>query len=138
MKEPNSMDECVYFTIRTIKKGKIKAWVLKKECPKCKKDQMSKPKDLKTGRPKIRATEYVCSECNHTLEKKEYEESLNICIKYTCPYCSHQGELEVPFKRKKIQLIDEETGKKKAADSVRFQCEKCGKDIDITKKMKGN
>ena len=37
MKEPDSMEECIYFTNRNIGKGKIKAWVFKEKCPKCKK-----------------------------------------------------------------------------------------------------
>ncbi len=49
------MEDCIYFTNRTIDSGKIKAWVLKELCPECKKALMSKPKDEKTGRPKIRA-----------------------------------------------------------------------------------
>ena len=39
------MDECFYFTNRTLEdgKGKATAWVLKPECPKCKKGPMGKP-----------------------------------------------------------------------------------------------
>ena len=135
MKQPESMDECVYFTTRVLNNGKIRAWVFKELCPKCKKALMGKPKDPKTGKPKIRSTEYVCPECNHTVEKEEYEDTLTINIEYTCPHCGNSGELELPFKRKKVQLVNEETGKKKAVSSVRFQCQKCGKDLDITKKM---
>ena len=37
LKEPSSMDECIYFTNRTLVggKGKIRAWVYRKFCPKC-------------------------------------------------------------------------------------------------------
>ena len=136
MKEPKSMDECVYFTNRSIDEGKIKAWVFKEECPKCKKGIMGKPKNEKTGRPKIRAKEYTCSECGYTVEKEEYEDTLTINIKYTCPHCQHSDELSTPFKRKKVQRLNEKTGKKQAIETVRFQCSKCGKDIDVTKKMK--
>jgi len=62
--------------------------------------------------------------------------TLTINIQYTCPYCGHTDELQTSFKRKKIQRLNEETGKKQAIDAIRFQCSKCGKNIDITKKMK--
>lgn len=136
LKQPTSMGECIYFTRRTIGNGKVKAWVFKNECPKCKKGLMGKPKDPKTGKSKIRATTYECPECHYTIEQKEYEETLTANIEYICPHCNHEGEIQIPFKRKKVQIFDEESQKKKAADSLRFQCEKCKKNIDITKKMK--
>ena len=137
LKLPNSMDECIYFTNRTMGSGKIKSWVLKAKCSECKKDLMSKPKDPKTGKPKIRATEYVCPSCSHTEEKKSHEEALNACIIYTCPECSHQDEIEIPYKRKNVPLINKETGKKVYAKALQFQCKKCEAKINITKKMKG-
>jgi DNA-directed RNA polymerase subunit M/transcription elongation factor TFIIS len=136
MKEPTSMEECIYFSNRTLGEGKLKAWVFKENCPKCKSALMGKPKDEKTGKPKIRAKEYVCPSCTHTLEKEDYEDTLTINVKYTCPHCSHSGETQQPFKWKNIQRLNEETGKKQAIKSIRFQCEKCKKDIDVTKKMK--
>lgn len=137
LKQPTSMDECIYFTNRTMGSGKVKAWVFKTNCPECKKDKMGKPRDPKTGKPKIRATEYVCPACNFTEEKKTHEEKLNACVSYTCPECSHSGEIEIPYKRKSVQLIDEETGKKSSVKALQFQCEKCKAKINITKKMKG-
>jgi len=136
LKEPESAGECIYFTNRIIGKGKVKAWVFKGKCPKCDKGLMGKPKDEKTGKVKIRAKEYVCPECGHIEEQKEHEETLTASVIYTCPHCENDGEIEIPFKRKKIQLINEETQKKKSVDALRFPCGKCGKDIDITKKMK--
>ena len=136
LKEPESIDECIYFTRRTIGNGKITAWVFKEKCSKCNEGLMGKPKDPKTGKAKIRSTEYVCLNCGHVEEKKEYEEKLTVNIKYTCPFCKYEGETQIPFKRKKISRIKEDTGKRESVDSLRFQCEKCGKDIDITKKMK--
>lgn len=138
LKKPKSMDECIYFTNRSKGKGKTKAWVFKKTCPKCKDGVMAKPRDPKTGKPKIRAKEYVCLKCSFTEEKKEHEESLNACIIYTCPSCVHEGEAEIPYKRKTVQIIDEETGKKSSAKALQFLCEKCKEKINITKKMKGN
>lgn len=125
MKEPESMEELVYFTRRDIGSGKVMAWVSRRSCPKCGKAPMGKPVGT-DGHVKIRAKEYVCPSCGHTVEKQEYEESLTCEIKYTCPHCGNIGEIEVLFKRKKYQGID----------AVVFNCEKCGKAIAITKKMK--
>lgn len=133
---PDSMDECVYFTRRNIGKGKAIAWVLKEKCPKCGKALMGKPKDEKTGKVKIRAKEYVCPECGYTVEKGAYEDTLTVNIQYTCPHCGNQGEAQESFKRKKVQVFDEEEQKKKSIDAIKFKCGKCGKDILITKKMK--
>ncbi len=134
--EPKSMDECVYFTNRILDKGKARAWVFKEKCPECGKSLMGKPKDPKTGKTKIRAKEYKCPECGYTVEEQSYEDSLTANIQYTCQYCSHQGEIQIPFKRKKVQILDEAGLKKKTAESLRFQCQKCEKNIDITHKMK--
>ncbi len=134
---PKSMDECVYYTLRTIgDKGKIRAWVLREKCPECGKGLMGKPRDPKTGKPKIRATEYVCPECNHTVEAGEYEDTLTLNIIYTCPKCGNASETQMPYKRKKIKVFDEEKGKDVAVDAFRFECNKCGEKILIAKKMK--
>ena len=124
LKKPNSTSECVYFTNRTIGSGKAVAWVFKKDCPKCKKAKMGKP--VIKGKVAIRAKEYVCPNCNYTEEKKQHEESLTVSIEYVCPNCSFKGEKEIPFKRKKVEGVE----------TLRFQCEKCNSNIDITKKMK--
>ena len=129
------MEECIYYTFRGIGEGEAKAWVFKGKCPKCSKGLMGKPKDEK-GKVKIRAKEYVCPECGYTAEKEAYENSLTVNIKYTCPHCKFEGETQIPFHRKKVQIFNEETKKKKAVEALRFQCGKCGKDIDVTKKMK--
>ncbi|MBI2148115.1 hypothetical protein HYU23_00385 [Candidatus Woesearchaeota archaeon] len=135
LKEPASMDECVYFTNRNLgEKGKIRAWVYRQNCPKCNKALMGKPRDK--GKIKIRATEYVCPNCKYTAQKEEYEDTLTFESKYVCPHCEFTGEVQIPFKRKKVKVFDEETQKQVTAESVRFQCSKCGKSIDVTKKMK--
>lgn len=136
LKESVSMDECVYFTNRTIGNGKVKAWVFREKCPKCGKGLMGKPRDVKTGKVKIRADDFICPDCSYKVEKQEYEDSLTANIKYTCPSCSHHGEIQQSFKRKKVQRMNEEKGKKETVDTIRFQCEKCKQNIDITKKMK--
>lgn len=125
LKFPESADECVYFTRRTIGNGKATAWVFKEKCPKCGKALMGKPADEK-GHVKIRAKEYVCPKCNHTVEKKAYEESLAANVQYVCPSCGNSGEKQIPFKRKKV----------KGVESLQFTCDKCNAKIDVTKKMK--
>jgi len=136
LKQPKSMEECVYFTNRSVGDGKAKCWVFKETCPKCNKGIISKPKDPKTGKPKTRADYYECPECHHQIPKQEYEDTLTANIEYICPHCKFKGEIQIPFKRKKIKRLDEETGKKKSIDSLRFECKKCGEPIDITKKLK--
>ena len=126
MEMPESMEECVYFTRRAIDDGKVVCWVKRGLCPKCSKGMMGKPKDEKTGKVKTRAKEYVCPECGNAVEKQEYEDTLTAECIYTCPHCKHEGEAAFPFKRKKV----------KGVDMLRFQCGKCGENIDITKKMK--
>ena len=124
LKQPTSMEELVYFTNRTIDNGKVKVWVFRKECPKCK-TLMGKPKDKK-GKVMTRAKEYVCYKCNYKEEKQAYENSLIANIEYICPNCNFKGEIKIPFKRKNIDGVQ----------TLRFQCEKCSSNIDITKKMK--
>ena len=64
LREPESMDECAYFTNRILdNEGSARVWVLKEECQKCKKGLMGKPINPKTKKRKIRAKEYVCPEC---------------------------------------------------------------------------
>ena len=95
---------------------------------------MGKPKDEKTGKVKIRATEYVCPECGNHIEKKTYEETLTVNIEYVCPNCKFEGETQIPFKRKKVSRTND-NGKKESVEVLRFQCEKCSENIDITKKL---
>ena len=122
MKVPESMDECLYFTNR----GYILAWTYKKDCPKCKKAKMGKPVDPKTGKVKIRATEYVCPECNYKEEKKEHEESLMLQATYTCPKCNKEGESTAPYKRKNYLGVP----------SFVVECQHCGEIMPLTKKLK--
>ncbi len=135
LKEPESMEELVYFTKRAIGSGRVVAWVYRGECPRCKKALMGKPKD-KSGKVMIRAKEYVCPECGYRVPKQEYEGSLTANIKYSCPHCGHKGETQIPFKRKKVKIFDEEEGKEKMVDALQFACDNCKKKINITKKMK--
>ena len=123
--EPESMDQCVYFTNRAIGKGNAKAWVFREKCPKCKEGVMGKPVDAK-GKVKTRAEEYACPKCHYNVPKQEYEDSLTANVKYTCPHCGHKAEAQVPFKRKNIEGVQ----------TIRVDCAKCKGHIDVTKKMK--
>ncbi|MBS3176796.1 hypothetical protein J4457_06200 [Candidatus Woesearchaeota archaeon] len=90
------------------------------------KAKMGKPVDEKTGHAKIRAKEFVCPECGYTEEKEEYESKLVANIKYTCPKCKKDGEIQIPYKRKKVDGVD----------ALVFNCKACNEKILITKKMK--
>ncbi len=127
LKEPTSMKDCVYFTNRLLDNdGSIMCWVFREKCPKCGKGMMRKPLNPKTGKYKIRAKIYVCSECGHEEDKKEFDEKMTANIKYKCDECGHEGEHQMPFKRKKT----------KGVEALVFECEECGKKHYITKKMK--
>lgn len=135
---PDSMDELVYFTKRTYgEKGRAMAWAYRGLCPSCGKGKMGKPVDPKTKKVKIRATEYECTSCGHTVEKAAYESTLTLEATYTCPKCVHSGEISMPFKRKSVKVYDEEEGKEKACSAFVFNCDKCKERMAITKKMKG-
>jgi len=118
------IEKLVYYTQRKIGNGHATVWVYRQKCPKCKKGLMGKPRE--GGKVKIRAPEYVCPECGHSVEKKEYESSLTANISYKCPKCGNEGEIQVPYKRKAFQGVP----------AIVFECQKCGEKIAITKKMK--
>lgn len=124
LKEPSSMEGVVYFTNRIFGEGYAKAWVYKIQCPKCGKTKMGKP--IEKGKVKIRAKEYKCPECGYTESKEEHEAKLKVEIKYKCPYCGNEGETTTEYKRKSFEGVPAHV----------FVCEKCGKKIGITKKMK--
>jgi len=125
LKQPQSTNECIYFTRRTLEpRGRIMAWTFKAECPKCKKEMMGKP--VEKGKVKIRAKEYVCPSCNFTETKEVHEAKLTCSIEYECCYCGKAGETTAPYKRKSFEGVP----------AIIFSCESCGKKIGITKKMK--
>ncbi|MGV8162522.1 MAG: hypothetical protein ACP5N2_04295 [Candidatus Nanoarchaeia archaeon] len=126
LKEPESMDELVYFTRRATVDGTLRAWAFREICPKCKKSMMGKPKDSKTGKIKIRDKEYICPACKYAVPAQEYEDTLTLNIDYTCGACKKSGQIAVPFKRKTYM----------GAKAVVFECQSCKKKIPITKKMK--
>lgn len=131
LRKPESMDECVYFTQRSLDNGKgefsgeIMAWVFRGVCPKCGKAKMGKPRDSR-GKVKMRASEYVCPVCGYSVEKQAYEDSLVAFAEYKCPHCGSDGEAKAPFKRRNIEGVQ----------TLRFSCVKCSGNLDVTKKMK--
>ena len=126
LREPTNAEECVYLTNRYIgEKGAIRCWVFRGMCPKCGKGLMGKPRDSK-GKVKIRAKEFICPACSYAVDKAAYESTLTANIVYTCPKCENESELQIPFRRKKVEGVD----------ALVFSCQKCGEKIPITKKMK--
>jgi uncharacterized CHY-type Zn-finger protein len=121
LREPESADECVYFTRRGTGKGAVMAWVFRDACPKCKKGLMSKPFNAKAGKFKIRAKIYVCPECGYEVAAEEYLATLHCNIKYCCQFCGFSGEARVPYKKVKFQGVP----------SVVFECGKCRQKLAI-------
>ncbi|MDP3639655.1 MAG: hypothetical protein Q8R53_00445 [Nanoarchaeota archaeon] len=124
LRMPESMDECIYFTNRSVGKGQLIAWVYRKTCPKCKKVKMGKP--VEKGKVKIRAAEYACPSCGYREEKTVHEESLQIEAQFTCPACGKKGEAAAPYQRKAFQGVL----------SFLVVCPSCKATIPITKKLK--
>ena len=122
---PKDMSEVIYFTNRTLEPtGNVKAWAFKVNCEKCKVGMMGKP--VENGKVKIRATEYICSKCGFSEEKSLHESKLTLTVVYTCPYCQNSGDTTTEYKRKSFEGVK----------AFIFACQKCGKKIGITKKMK--
>ena len=124
LKQPESMEEVVYFTRRKLDpKGSIIAWTFKADCPECKKAKMGKP--VEKGKVKIRATEYVCPSCGYSEEKTVHEDKLEVSVDYECPLCDYKGETTTPFKRKTWQ----------GRPAYIFVCDGCKEKVGITKRM---
>lgn len=135
LKQPNSAQECLYFTRREKEEGSsIFAWVYKKDCPKCKKAKMGKP--VEKGKVKIRADIYVCPSCGYTEDETTHEESCMMDVIYKCGKCKFEGETTIPYVRKKAKMFDEVKQKKVSVEAFIFECAKCKEQIYITKKLK--
>ena len=87
---------------------------------------MGKPINEKTGKVKSRAKIYVCPECNHEVDKAEFDKTMPVEVQYTCPHCGKSGEATTEFKLKSFQGVK----------AYVFKCEHCDEKIGITKKMK--
>ena len=125
LKKPSSTQECIYFTNRLIGDCNVVAWVLRKKCPKCSNGTMGKPLK-KGGKIDKKADHYVCYSCGYSEGEEELENSLMLNIEYKCPNCASEGETTCEYKRKTFDGVP----------SYVFECQKCKKNIGITKKMK--
>lgn len=124
IQEPTSMDDLFYFTNRTLENGGwIKAWVYKPEAPNGK-GKLQKPRDPKTGKPKVRSTIYVDDDGNE-YPRSEIDPTLSVEIKYKSPFTGKEGETTTPYKRKTWQGVP----------AFVFEDDE-GNKIGITKKMK--
>ena len=128
MKMPESTNECFYFTNRILENdGSIIAWVYKPKCPECGKGIMGKPINEKTGKVKSRAKIYVCSECNHEVDKDEFDKTLSVEIQYTCPHCGEEGKVHGNW---------DKPAKKSASTVLKFRCEKCSNLVRVSRMKK--
>lgn len=125
LKKPESMEECVYFTNRTIDSGRAMAWVYRKKCIKCNEGSMDKPLK-KDGKKDKKAPNYICNKCDNQESNEEVEKDLKVEVDYKCPHCSFEGETTTEYVRKTFQ----------GAKSFVFVCEKCSQKIPITKRLK--
>jgi len=123
--KPKSMDECLYFTNRTIGEGYATAWAYRGLCPKCKTTTVGKP-IKKNGKVDKKAEIYECSTCKLQESDEETESKLKLEIEYKCPHCGNEGEATTEYKRKVFEGVP----------SFVFECGKCNQNIGITKKMK--
>ena len=101
------------------------AWVFKKECPKCKNGVMGKPQK-KWGKVDKKAGYYVCYSCSYQESNEQLENNLVLNVEYKCTNCGNEGETTTEYKRKTFEGVP----------SYVFECQKCGKKIGVTKKMK--
>ena len=125
LKKPSSMDECLYFTNRSIGEGFATAWAYRKECPKCKKGRLGKPVK-KNGKVDKKADYYECPLCKYQETNEQIENSVKLEVQYKCPHCGNEGETTTGYKRKVFEGVP----------SYVFECWKCSKKIGITKKLK--
>ncbi|MEK6876701.1 MAG: hypothetical protein AABX63_04765 [Nanoarchaeota archaeon] len=125
LKSPDSMEECLYFTNRSIGEGFATAWAYRPDCPKCKKPTMGKP-IKKNGKVDKKADYFECQVCKHKMSNDEADSLAKLEVQYKCPHCSNEGETTTEYKRKTFEGVP----------SFVFECGKCAKKIGITKKMK--
>jgi ssDNA-binding Zn-finger/Zn-ribbon topoisomerase 1 len=125
LKKPDSMEECLYFTNRSIGEGSAIAWVYRKECPKCKKGRLGKP-IKKNGKADKKADYYECPLCKYQEKNEVVESGLVVEIEYKCPFCGNEGQTTTDYKRKAFEGVP----------AFVFECEKCHKKIGVTKKLK--
>jgi len=126
LKKPDSVEECLYFTNRSLgDEGFATAWVYRPICPECKEGRMGKP-IKKNGKPDKKSPNYECVKCKYQKPNEEIESELKVEVEYKCPHCGNEGFATTEYKRTTFEGIP----------SYVFECEKCNQKIGITKKMK--
>jgi len=126
IKKPDSMEECIYFTNRSLgEEGFATAWVYRKICPKCKDGKLGKP-IKKNGKPDKKSPNYECVSCKYQETNEETEADLRVEIEYKCPDCGNESLTTSEYKRITFEGVP----------AYVFDCEKCNKKLGITKKMK--
>ena len=119
--KPKDISELYFFTRQTLEpKGFAFMWVYKPMCPKCGKARIAKLKK----RDKV----YTCNECKSVFEKAEHDKLLNFNVEYTCPECSHKGELSGDWTSKPTS--------KTSAVMLKFNCQKCDNKLQISRMSK--
>jgi hypothetical protein len=126
IKEPENMDDLLFFTNRRSDNGAIKAWAHRPLCPKCKKGKMGKPVNEKTGKVAKKAEVYACHACHYEMPGSEAEKIAVVDVLFTCPFCRKSGEAKTSYERKLWQGVP----------AYVFECTFCKQKIGITKKMK--
>jgi ssDNA-binding Zn-finger/Zn-ribbon topoisomerase 1 len=119
------MDECFYFSNRSIGDGKATAWAFRPTCPACKKGLMGKPIKA-NGKVDKKVEHYECPHCKHRETEESIAPLIQLSVQYICPKCRHAGETTTEYKRKKFQGVS----------AFVFSCQTCGEKIPITKKLK--
>ena len=110
LEEPKSMDDCLYFTNRTIGGGKTMAWVLRPLCEKCNEGRFGKP-IKKNGKPDKKAEYFECPKCKAQMTNEEAEETLKN-IQYS-HLLGQSNEVSMSQRRKFYWWIKEKTFIKK-------------------------
>lgn len=125
LKKPESMEDCLFFTNRSIGEGFATAWIYRPVCQSCNKSRMGKPLK-KDGKPYKKAEYYECPACKHQVPNEELEAQLKVEIEYQCPDCKNEGFATSEYIRKNFEGVK----------AFLFECEKCHKKLGITKRMK--
>jgi predicted RNA-binding Zn-ribbon protein involved in translation (DUF1610 family) len=124
---PDSIDDILNFTNRKLPDGtKIVAYVPRQICPECKKADMGKPINEKTGRPKIRSKTYECPECGYEEPKQSHEDSCEVIVQYTNPEGTELKKTTASYERKTWRGMK----------SIIFHNEFLDERFGITKRMK--
>jgi len=126
MKEPESMNDLMFFTNRNMGASTIKAWVYRPLCAKCKKGRVGKPINPKSKAINKKAEYYECNHCKAQTPVEDIDKDLKVEVKYKCPGCGNEGFATTEYKRKTWQGVP----------AFVFECSKCKEKIGITKKMK--